>query len=101
MRFIISSLSKITSISPLDKSKGILGLAYPRIAADKITPFLDVAHDNGQLAAWEFGIYLSNKNGGVDSEITVGGRNPARFNGTIDWGMLTLVFFLKKTFIFI
>lgn len=67
------------------------GLAFPRIAADGVTPVLDVAHDNGLLKAWEFGVYLSNKFGGRDSELTLGGTNPARYDASqIVWADILL-----------
>jgi len=67
---------------PLD---GILGLAYKEIAADKVTPVLNIMNEQGLLNSLSFGVYLSNKPGGKDSLITMGGTDPKRYTGSFEW----------------
>jgi hypothetical protein len=72
---------------PID---GILGLAYPRIAADGVVPVFDRMFQQGLVPAFEFGVYLSNKDGGKNSAITFGGRDSSRFNGSLVWADVLL-----------
>lgn len=62
---------------PID---GILGLGYSSIAADNVVPVFDLMWAQGLIPANEFGVFLSNKDGGIDSTITFGGRDATRYN---------------------
>jgi len=64
------------------KFDGIMGLGYPEISVDQVTPVMQNAQAQGKLAAPEFSFYLnrdaSSDNGG---ELTIGGVNTAHFSG--------------------
>jgi phytepsin len=64
------------------KFDGIMGLGYPEISVDGVTPVMQNAQAQGLLAAPEFAFYLNrdadSDNGG---ELTIGGTNPAHFTG--------------------
>lgn len=64
------------------KFDGIMGLGYPEISVDGVTPVMQNAQAQGLLAAPEFAFYLnrdaSSTSGG---ELTLGGTNPAHYTG--------------------
>lgn len=59
---------------------GILGLGFPQLAADKVTPpFYDMVKQG--LTDNYFSVWLSGNAGNNGGEITWGGVNPARYTG--------------------
>ncbi|GCB67925.1 hypothetical protein scyTo_0015175 [Scyliorhinus torazame] len=69
--------------SPFD---GILGLAYPSIAAADATPVFDNMMTQGLLDLPLFSVYLSrNPNDEVGSEIIFGGFDTSHFTGELHW----------------
>jgi len=63
------SLADFFAGQPLD---GILGLGYPNIAADGVTPVFDMLINQGSLKPY-FSIYLDSTDGDDKSEIILGG----------------------------
>ncbi|XP_038675204.1 cathepsin E-A-like [Scyliorhinus canicula] len=69
--------------SPFD---GILGLAYPSIAAADATPVFDNMMAQGLVDLPLFSVYLSrNQNDEVGSEIIFGGFDTSHFTGELHW----------------
>lgn len=67
---------------PID---GILGLAFPDIATDAVTPVLDVMWQQKLLAKFQFSTFLSSKVNGTDSMLFLGGTDPSYFSGNFVW----------------
>jgi len=67
------------------KFDGILGLGYPTIAVNKITPVFNTIVEQGK-ADPIFAFYLNrDPEGAVGGEITFGGSNPEHYTGEITW----------------
>jgi cathepsin D len=67
------------------KFDGILGLGYPTIAVNKITPVFNTIVAQGK-ADPIFAFYLNrDPEGAVGGEITFGGSNPEHYTGEITW----------------
>ncbi|XP_009700456.1 PREDICTED: embryonic pepsinogen-like, partial [Cariama cristata] len=65
------------------KFDGILGLGYPNLAADGITPVLDNLVNESLLEENLFSIYLSRETTG--SVVIFGGIDESYFTGSINW----------------
>ncbi|KAL0984069.1 hypothetical protein UPYG_G00136670 [Umbra pygmaea] len=63
---------------------GILGLAYPRLAASQATPVFDNMMDQHLVSQDIFSVYLTS-NSAAGSVITFGGVNPNHYYGPINW----------------
>jgi len=64
------------------KFDGILGMAYPSIAVDGLTPWFNNAYQQGLVDKNEFGFYLSrDPDSAVGGEIMFGGVNPDHYTG--------------------
>ncbi|XP_069495860.1 pepsin A-like [Ambystoma mexicanum] len=63
---------------------GILGLAYPSLAADRATPVFDNMWSQGLLSQDLFSVYLSEQ-GDSGSVVTFGGYDTSYFSGTMNW----------------
>lgn len=63
---------------PLD---GILGLGFPEIAMDGVPPVFDNMMKQKLLEKNQFSVYLSNKEGGRDSALLLGGTDPKYYTG--------------------
>ncbi|NXD31752.1 CATE protein, partial [Spelaeornis formosus] len=69
---------------------GILGLAYPSLAVDGVTPFFDnlMAQDLVELPI--FSVYMSsNPESPQGGELLFGGFDSSRFTGTLNWVPVT------------
>ncbi|NXU59903.1 CATE protein, partial [Turnix velox] len=69
---------------------GILGLGYPSLAVDGVTPVFDnmMAQDLVELPMFSF--YLSsNPESSMGGELLFGGFDPSRFTGTLNWVPVT------------
>uniref|UniRef100_A0A803V916 cathepsin E n=1 Tax=Ficedula albicollis TaxID=59894 RepID=A0A803V916_FICAL len=69
---------------------GILGLAYPSLAVDGVTPFFDnlMAQDLVELPI--FSVYMSsNPEAPQGGELLFGGFDSSRFTGTLNWVPVT------------
>ncbi|XP_009705415.1 PREDICTED: cathepsin E [Cariama cristata] len=69
---------------------GILGLAYPSLAVDGVTPVFDnmMAQDLVELPM--FSVYMSaNPESSLGGELLFGGFDPSRFTGTLNWVPVT------------
>jgi hypothetical protein len=64
---------------PMD---GILGLAYPSIAADSVTPVFDAMIAQGLVSNPVFGVYLDSSNGNSGSQIQFGGTDSTYYTGS-------------------
>jgi hypothetical protein len=67
---------------PLD---GILGLAYPSIAADGVTPVFDNMIAQKLVAAPIFGVYLDSSSGQTGSQISFGATVSSLYSGSFSY----------------
>ncbi|KAF5898147.1 pepsin A-like, partial [Clarias magur] len=65
------------------KADGILGLAYPQLAASNAQPVFDNMVQQGLVADY-FSVYLSS-NSQTGSELILGGYNPNHYTGSLVW----------------
>ncbi|XP_071247580.1 pepsin A-like [Salvelinus alpinus] len=66
------------------KADGILGLAYPRLAASQATPVFDNMMTQHLVNQDMFSVYLT-RNSAVGSMVTFGGVDPNYYQGQIAW----------------
>jgi len=72
------------------KFDGILGLAYPTIAVNHMTPPINNMITQGQLSAGMFAFYLNRTpNGNPGGELSIGGVDHDRFEGDFNWNDVT------------
>ncbi|XP_038675278.1 pepsin A-like [Scyliorhinus canicula] len=64
---------------------GILGLAYPDLAASGITPFFDNMMSQNLVEQDLFAFYLTRENDESGSEVVFGGIDPYHYRGQINW----------------
>ncbi|GCB81673.1 hypothetical protein scyTo_0022823, partial [Scyliorhinus torazame] len=64
---------------------GILGLAYPDLAASGITPFFDNMMSQNLVEQDLFAFYLTRESGESGSEVVFGGIDPYHYTGEINW----------------
>jgi len=72
---------------PID---GILGLAFPDIAADGVVPVFDNMMNEHLLAADEFSVYLSSVEGSDSSVILFGGIDQQYYTGNFSYASVLL-----------
>uniref|UniRef100_A0A8D0EZX2 cathepsin E n=1 Tax=Strix occidentalis caurina TaxID=311401 RepID=A0A8D0EZX2_STROC len=69
---------------------GILGLAYPSLAVDGVTPVFDNMMAQNLVELPMFSVYLStNPESSLGGELLFGGFDPSRFTGTLNWVPVT------------
>ncbi|NXA52630.1 CATE protein, partial [Nothocercus julius] len=69
---------------------GILGLAYPSLAVDGVTPVFDNMMAQNLVEMPMFSVYMSsNPDASEGGELLFGGFNPSRFVGTLQWVPVT------------
>eukprot|EP01027_Heterolobosea_sp_BB2_P001175 GEZU01001785.1.p1 GENE.GEZU01001785.1~~GEZU01001785.1.p1 ORF type:complete len:292 (-),score=126.02 GEZU01001785.1:80-955(-) len=68
---------------------GILGLAFPSIAADGVTPVFDEMVSQGLVQSPVFSVYLDSTPGDANSAIIFGGIDNNLYNGTIAYTPVT------------
>jgi len=71
---------------PMD---GILGLAYPSIAADSVQPVFDAMIAQGLVSNPVFGVYLDSSNGNSGSQIQFGGTDSSLYSGSFIYTPVT------------
>jgi hypothetical protein len=64
---------------------GIIGMGLSTLALSKEFSFFDLLSKSGKLSIPHFGVFLTEGEHGEDSEIAMGGHNPARTLGPIAW----------------
>jgi hypothetical protein len=66
---------------------GLLGMAFPEIAEDGVTPVFQRMWKLHLLDQNVFGVYMTEgrKEGDIAGEITLGGFDTAKFNGSISY----------------
>jgi len=69
---------------------GILGLGLPELAVTTKFSFFDVLSKSGQVAAAQFGVFLTDGEYGESSEIAMGGFNPSRMLTSLSWSPVVL-----------
>jgi len=74
-----TTLASFFEGQPMD---GILGLAYPSIAADSVTPVFDQMISEGLVSQSIFGVYLDSANGASGSQILFGGVDSTYYSGS-------------------
>ncbi len=72
---------------PID---GILGLAFPLIATDKVLPVLDAMWAQGLLSKFMFSTYLSSAVNSSSSVLFLGGVDESYYTGSIVWADVLL-----------
>ncbi|KAJ7171323.1 acid protease [Mycena filopes] len=77
----VTTLSASFADDPID---GILGLAFPSLAALNGNPFFTTANSEGTVDANQFAFYLASSG----SELLLGGTNPAKFSGDIEFNSI-------------
>ncbi|KAI6072688.1 Cathepsin E [Aix galericulata] len=69
---------------------GILGLAYPALAVDGVTPVFDNMMAQNLVELPMFSVYMSsNPDSSLGGELLFGGFDPSRFTGTLNWVPVT------------
>nr|XP_009943319.1 PREDICTED: cathepsin E [Opisthocomus hoazin] len=69
---------------------GILGLAYPSLAVDGVTPVFDNMMAQNLVETPMFSVYLStNPESSQGGELLFGGFDPSHFTGTLNWVPVT------------
>ncbi|KFQ07560.1 Cathepsin E, partial [Leptosomus discolor] len=69
---------------------GILGLAYPSLSVDGITPVFDNMMAQNLVELPIFSVYMSsNPDSSVGGELLFGGFDPSHFTGTLNWVPVT------------
>ncbi|XP_010170183.1 cathepsin E [Antrostomus carolinensis] len=69
---------------------GILGLAYPSLAVDGVTPVFDNMMAQNLVELPMFSVYMSaNPESSLGGELLFGGFDPSRFTGTLNWVPVT------------
>ncbi|KAK4502804.1 hypothetical protein PRZ48_006230 [Zasmidium cellare] len=78
----IVSLTQAAGFNTSD-ADGLLGLAFPSIAASKSTPYFFNLVNQGTVNPTEFSFYLGRQKSGTaqNSELTLGGRDEAKYTG--------------------
>ncbi|KAI4597169.1 hypothetical protein LQW54_006612 [Pestalotiopsis sp. IQ-011] len=76
------SVTTASGFTQID-ADGLAGMAFSTIAQDNGTTFFENLVAQGAVEADEFGFYLGRVSGGTqkDSELTLGGRDSAKFTG--------------------
>ncbi|KAJ3445950.1 beta-site app-cleaving enzyme isoform a-related [Anaeramoeba flamelloides] len=71
----------------LSKFDGVLGLAYPTIAVDQVTPVFDQMFQQGLVDRFIFGFYLSTTDGStpVKGELTLGATDSSFYTGDLKY----------------
>jgi len=64
---------------------GILGMGLGSLALSKEFSFFDLLTRSGTITSHHFGVFLTEGDDGEESEIAMGGHNPARMTGPISW----------------
>nr|XP_016850956.1 PREDICTED: cathepsin E [Anolis carolinensis] len=65
---------------------GILGLAYPSLAVDGVTPVFDNMMAQNLVELPLFSVYLSrNPDSSIGGELIFGGYDPSLFSGNLNW----------------
>jgi len=72
---------------PID---GILGLAFPDISMDQVTPVFDMIMQQKLLPKNQFSFYLSNTDGDDSSFMLLGGTDPNYYTGNFFWTKVML-----------
>ncbi|KAL4453961.1 hypothetical protein ABPG74_003844 [Tetrahymena malaccensis] len=67
------------------KFDGIVGLAFPSMAAYNKNPLFDSLMEQKKISKNIFSFYMSPHDGRTDSEISIGGANPLRYSGEIKY----------------
>jgi hypothetical protein len=80
------SLADFFAGQPLD---GILGLGYPGIAADGVTPVFDAMEAAGLTTDFVFSVYLDSTSGDDNSEIVFGGIDSRYSNANFQYVPVT------------
>ncbi|XP_025061212.1 cathepsin E [Alligator sinensis] len=69
---------------------GILGLAYPSLAVDGVTPVFDNMMAQNLVEMPIFSVYMSrNPESSAGGELLFGGFDPSHFSGTLSWVPVT------------
>ncbi|KAF8143642.1 acid protease [Mycena galopus ATCC 62051] len=76
--FSPATLTSDLAVYPFD---GILGLAFPAISNLFESPFFNTAHDEGNVKKNQFSFFLAESG----SELFLGGNDPAKYTGNIEW----------------
>ena len=67
------------------KFEGIVGLAYPEMAAYKLPPLFDSIMGQKLLGRNMFSFYYDRNDGGENSQLTIGGVDPTLYTGEVKY----------------
>jgi len=69
---------------------GILGLGLPMLSLTDEFSFFHLMSNSGQMQFPQFGVFLTEGENGEESEISIGGYNPARVMAPLAWSPVVL-----------
>lgn len=69
---------------------GILGLGLRDLSLNRNFSFFDILSQSGLIKEPHFGIFLTDGDEGEESELTVGGHNPARLLTPLSWSPVAM-----------
>jgi len=69
---------------------GILGLGLPMLSLTDEFSFFHLMSNSNQVAAAQFGVFLTEGEDGEESEIAIGGHNPLRSLSQLAWSSVVL-----------
>nr|GAT56124.1 acid protease [Mycena chlorophos] len=76
-----SAVTNLSSSFQTDPTDGVLGLGFAAISTLREEPFFNTAATNNTLPEDQFSFYLASN----DSELYLGGANPSRYTGDIEF----------------
>lgn len=62
-----------------------MGLGYPSLSTFPASPFFSTLVNQKKVAKGQFSFYLAD----LDSELFLGGSNPEKYQGDLDWNPVT------------
>jgi len=80
----VTDASGLGTAYKLGKFDGILGLAFPSLSVNKVTPAFNNLVEQKQVSSAQFAFYLGNSDSDV-GELVLGGTDPAHYTGSFSY----------------